>query len=753
MTTVTINSNIYSDDGTAVKDMLNGGHREHFFDLVQDVVIVAGEVSTDATSAAASEAAAIAAAATAVAAPGTSATSTTSVAIGTGSKAFTIQTGKSLVVGMSVKIAETATPTNWMFGDITAYDSGTGALTVNVIKVNGSGTIAAWTVSLSGVQGVAGGAGGANSVAETSGSANITLTSSSDVCQSVAMTVMGKHVTLPDATTLEEGGPRFLIRNAGGYPIGVRDSAGTLVAAVAAGGFVNLYLIDNSTAAGVWSYEGTNLEPGLIGIDNTFSSTYASTVLKPFVALDDDKSIHFLALASGFAAVAVDKTTGAVGTPVTVSATASMVPKQCFKVTSTTAVVFCGTDDNVLYAIVVSLSGATTLAVGAIQGKAATGISVEDFSGAPKVAQLDSTHYLVSYATATGAGTTSVAAMEITSGTTCTWGAAVNIITSNNVANSTTTYALTATTGLVLYGEGSSPNIAAKAVIISVAGTVCTVNSPVASGIAHPDTVSVVPSSCQLSSTKFLLAHRNTGTTTLAVVAGTISGTVITFGALCGLSENMDTVGYTVNSATRYNPHLSPLSASTALLWYFDSSVSRAVVLSESGGTVTAGAKLYRSISAAASTAKGGGGLLSQGTDSFVSYRLRVASTDGYDPILSVCKIAGTAITPGASFSPPGLPAGQAYQMLCGRLSSGDYVFQGFSDTVGTGELIVFRTNGDAINYRGNIKMPSIIGTEANGPMALVSSNRAVITGVDRQTTVGASTYQLRLLSVEICQS
>lgn len=85
---------------------------------------------------------------TAVNAPGTSATSTSSVLIGTGSKSLTIQTGKSIVVGMWVVIANTANPANYMVGNVTSYDSGTGALGVNVTQVGGSGTLSAWTVSL-----------------------------------------------------------------------------------------------------------------------------------------------------------------------------------------------------------------------------------------------------------------------------------------------------------------------------------------------------------------------------------------------------------------------------------------------------------------------------------------------------------------------------------------------------------------------------------------------------------------------------
>lgn len=88
-------------------------------------------------------------AATAVNAPGTSATSTTSLAIGTSSKSLTVQTGKAFVIGQWVTITSTASPANWMHGQITAYTSGTGALVVNVGLTGGGGTVAAWTIGLS----------------------------------------------------------------------------------------------------------------------------------------------------------------------------------------------------------------------------------------------------------------------------------------------------------------------------------------------------------------------------------------------------------------------------------------------------------------------------------------------------------------------------------------------------------------------------------------------------------------------------
>lgn len=94
--------------------------------------------------------AAAASAASAIAAPGVQATSTTSVLVGLGIKSITIQTGKAYSVGQSVVIADTSAPsTNWMFGQITSYDSGTGALVVYATQSAGSGTLTAWTISIS----------------------------------------------------------------------------------------------------------------------------------------------------------------------------------------------------------------------------------------------------------------------------------------------------------------------------------------------------------------------------------------------------------------------------------------------------------------------------------------------------------------------------------------------------------------------------------------------------------------------------
>ncbi len=80
-------------------------------------------------------------------------TSTTSVAIATGSKTFTTQTGLQFFPGGTVNIASSASALNYMNGTVTSYNTSTGALVVNVLTDGGSGTHADWNIAVSGIQG------------------------------------------------------------------------------------------------------------------------------------------------------------------------------------------------------------------------------------------------------------------------------------------------------------------------------------------------------------------------------------------------------------------------------------------------------------------------------------------------------------------------------------------------------------------------------------------------------------------------
>jgi len=75
-------------------------------------------------------------------------TSTTSLLIGTGSKSFTTQASRGFAVGQVVRITSNANVANYMQGQVTAYDTVTGAMTVSAATVGGSGTFADWSIAV-----------------------------------------------------------------------------------------------------------------------------------------------------------------------------------------------------------------------------------------------------------------------------------------------------------------------------------------------------------------------------------------------------------------------------------------------------------------------------------------------------------------------------------------------------------------------------------------------------------------------------
>lgn len=82
------------------------------------------------------------------------ATSTTSNPIGLGDTTFTTQAGKQFAVNVPVIAVDAANPNNYISGTIKSY-SGT-TLVVTGARIGGSGTIANWNISVSGVMGVQG---------------------------------------------------------------------------------------------------------------------------------------------------------------------------------------------------------------------------------------------------------------------------------------------------------------------------------------------------------------------------------------------------------------------------------------------------------------------------------------------------------------------------------------------------------------------------------------------------------------------
>ena len=78
----------------------------------------------------------------------TTGTSTTALTVGTGSKTLTSQAGKAWAIGAWVYLVYAPDLNNLMYGQITAYNSTTGSLTVNVTSASGGGSLGAWVIGL-----------------------------------------------------------------------------------------------------------------------------------------------------------------------------------------------------------------------------------------------------------------------------------------------------------------------------------------------------------------------------------------------------------------------------------------------------------------------------------------------------------------------------------------------------------------------------------------------------------------------------
>lgn len=523
----------------------------------------------------------------------------------------------------------------------------------------------------------------------------------------VQMAAMGSSVTLPDATTLILGGPQYIIDNSkGAYSVGIRDNAGTLVMAVAAGGIAMVSLRDGSTVAGAWVVTGTNLEPGLVTLDVTFSSAYGSALYPAFVAMDANTSIHFVAMAAGYAACVVDNAGKVVSGPATVDFTAGEAPKAAFKIDATRIIVF-----TAAKAVVLTLAGASpslSISVGTLTAFA----NNDDGIGSPKLAQLSPTLYV------TTNGLVSQALSV--SGTTITVGAAATQAADVATTGDYAIYSTSATTALVIYSPNSGA--AVKGYVLTVTGVSIAVGT-VGVGASGP-----VGATCLLSPTKAVALV--TSSTTAFAVALTVAGTTVTAGTAASFGANTST-SYAQNSATRYNPHLYPLSANSALFWLFNTTgpTSQAVVLSESGGVLTAGATLSASFSS---------GFVAAGSTSEFLAINNAGSAGSLRFTVAPHKISGSAITFGSAQQVPELlPSTTAGATPAVRLTQGDYLIA----AAGITAIPVFRSNGDVAIKRGAIPVPSLGGPNTY-PLMAVSSNRLVLMG-----PVGT---QMRLINLEV---
>lgn len=227
MTQVTVNSNTYSDNGEAARDMRNGGHRSWLLPMIADTMVSVSGASTSASNAATSASNAATSATNAQNyAAALQATSTTSYSIATGSKLFNVGSGKQFATGQRVMLVHSTTPTNWVYGDVTSY-SGTD-LTVNITQTGGSGTVASWNVFLSAIQGPTG-ATGATGAFSLTYAAKTTTTSvgAADKAYLIDATTGTWTMTFAAPATLGAGWWSY-IRNSGTGVITLAHTSGNI---------------------------------------------------------------------------------------------------------------------------------------------------------------------------------------------------------------------------------------------------------------------------------------------------------------------------------------------------------------------------------------------------------------------------------------------------------------------------------------------------------------------------------------------
>jgi hypothetical protein len=543
----------------------------------------------------------------------------------------------------------------------------------------------------------------------TTATDNITLTTSFQLVP-LQMAAQGKSVTLPSAIGLTLGGPQFIIDNSKGmYPTGIRDSAGTLLQAVAAGGVAFVSLKENATAAGAWLVTGMGMEPGMITGDVLFPAGFGTTIFPAFVAMDANTSVHFAALSSGFAAFVVDNLGKVVSTPVTVDTTSGQTPLNAYKIDATRLIVFTNSK-----AVVISLTGSSptySLSVGVL----ATVPNADTGIGSPRMAQLSPTLYVVM------SNSTTVMSVSV-SGTTVTPGTQLNMGLS--VSGEYALYPLTTTTAILIYSVSNGPG----ALIVTVSGVTCTAGTPVLMANAGSPALT---SSCQLSQTKFLLTVGNGTTQAVFVMPMTVIGAAITFGAATVLGAGNAVITYS-NIVTRFNPQLFPTGLNSALLTWTDSGATRAVVVTEAGNVLTFGALLSGSFA--------GGFVAAQNTTDFIAItNSGITGNQRYNIVPH--KISGPSLTLGTAqpipeVSPTGT-AGVIGTTPAVRLSQGDYLVFG----AGIQAIPVYRSNGDLAVKRGSIVVPGLSGPTMQ-PIQAVAPNRVVV--------LAPFNSQLRLLNIEV---
>ena len=302
--------------------------------------------------------------------------------------------------------------------------------------------------------------------ATTATGVNVQLAPDSARVQSIAGSVSGLLVSMPDATQLPLGGVMFVIKNTGTFPLQARDFSGGLLALIRPSQVMMFYVTSASTQAGTW------------------------------------------AVGNGSALASQDFGVG----PMTVVTAATMAYATTLPMSNTTALFASANNTTTVSVYVLNISG------GIITAGPVNNLTVTPNANMFKLAYIDATHALFSVH-ANGAGTHYSCVFTI--GTTVTAGAYANLVYSSFVGSSL--IRMSATQFVLTFGNVSSYP---AAVTLNVSGTTVTYGTPMSMNSSVALGYTAVPAT-PISATQFIASYDNGASGSLATLCS-ISGTNIT---------------------------------------------------------------------------------------------------------------------------------------------------------------------------------------------------------------------------------
>jgi hypothetical protein len=442
-----------------------------------------------------------------------------------------------------------------------------------------------------------------------------TLTSTPTLLQ-ITPASYGIAVTLPDATTCTVGGPLHIIDNRGAYPVRVLNSAGTLLGFIFAGVVSHVSLIDNSTAAGVWTVENSEL----VGASAQLLTTNLAGGIGACLDLGSNREFILTSNAANSAmyGVVYDRSTNTFGSATLIRTAASQANRQAAVIVSTDKILVVSTDAATAFeAVCLTITG-TSIAVGTA-ATATLSANISAFADGCGLIAVGSS-FVCSYTVATPAA--QIRALSI-SGTTVTIGSATVLAGS--------VYGLIQASGSIVIAMSATNGANVVYAPYTVSGS--TLSAGTAATVTTTCNSSIAAKFAPLGTRWFSNFYGATNTNGVIV---SLSGTVVTVSTV---------VVFTVSGGMAD----AIIVGSNKVLMLEAQGTNNANILTDTAGTASAGTAITLSSQTTRAC------LYVSGTDVFVqdgttTYLVHKVDCSGASPVLADVLIAGRSTTEIAAF-------------------------------------------------------------------------------------------------------